>query len=165
MAKRQPIPFFFASQVMVVVHGFSCSKMWNFLRLGINPISSALAGRFLTTGPPGKTCLHVCKPRVSECRHAKSFQSCLTLYNPMECSPPGSCVHGDSPWKNTGVSSHDLLQGIFLTQGSNLCLLCLLHCRWIIHHWAMREAPLLANCFLNFEILITISRDCFLLLQ
>ena len=29
-------------------------------------------------------------------------QSCLTLCNPKECSPPGSSVHGDSPGKNTG---------------------------------------------------------------
>ena len=29
--------------------------------------------------------------------------------------------------KNTGVGSHSLLQGVFLTQGSNLHLLCLLH--------------------------------------
>ena len=28
---------------------------------------------------------------------------------------------------NTGVGCHFLFQGIFLTQGSNLCLLCLLH--------------------------------------
>ena len=33
----------------------------------------------------------------------------------------------DSPGKNTGVCCHALLQGIFLTQGSNLHLLCLLH--------------------------------------
>ena len=33
----------------------------------------------------------------------------------------------DSPGKNNGVSFHALLQGIFLTQGSNPCLLCLLH--------------------------------------
>ena len=33
----------------------------------------------------------------------------------------------DSPGKNTGVGCHSLLQGIFLTQGSNLDLLCLLH--------------------------------------
>ena len=33
----------------------------------------------------------------------------------------------DSPDKNTGVGCHFLLQGIFLTQGSNLCLLHLLH--------------------------------------
>ena len=32
----------------------------------------------------------------------------------------------DSSDKNTGVDCHALLQGIFLTQGSNLCLLCLL---------------------------------------
>ena len=26
--------------------------------------------------------------------HAKSLQSCLTLCDPMDCSPPGSSVHG-----------------------------------------------------------------------
>ena len=30
-------------------------------------------------------------------------QSCLTLCNPMDCSPPGSSVHGDSLGKNAGV--------------------------------------------------------------
>ena len=33
----------------------------------------------------------------------------------------------NSPGKNTGVGCHFLLQGIFLTQGWNLHLLCLLH--------------------------------------
>ena len=33
----------------------------------------------------------------------------------------------DSPGKNIGVGCHSLLQGIFLTQGSNWHLLCLLH--------------------------------------
>ena len=33
----------------------------------------------------------------------------------------------DSPDKNTGVDGHALLQGIFPTQGSNPCLLRLLH--------------------------------------
>ena len=32
------------------------------------------------------------------------------------------------PGKNTGVGFHFLLQGIFRTQGSNLCLLHLMHC-------------------------------------
>ena len=32
-------------------------------------------------------------------------QSCLTLCNPMDCSPPGTSVHGDSLGKNTGVVS------------------------------------------------------------
>ena len=44
-------------------------------------------------------------------------QLCPTLCNPMECSPPGSSVHGDSPGKNTGVNCHALLQEIFPTQG------------------------------------------------
>ena len=39
-------------------------------------------------------------------------QSCLTLWNPMDSSPPGSSVQGDSPGKNTGVGCHALLQGI-----------------------------------------------------
>ena len=50
-------------------------------------------------------------------------ESCLTLYNLMDCSPPGSSAHGTSPGKNTGVGSHSLLQGIFPTQGSNQELL------------------------------------------
>ena len=132
---------------------------------------------------------------------AKLLQSCPTLCDPMDCSPPGSSVHRilqarilewvamsfsrgsswprarthiscvsciilfttsttreapslwypphlkvkvlvahlhglwpssllyllDTPGKNTGVGCHALLQGIFLTQGSNSCLLCLLH--------------------------------------
>ena len=33
-------------------------------------------------------------------------QSCLTRCNPMDCSLPGSSVHGDSPGKNTGVGCH-----------------------------------------------------------
>ena len=33
----------------------------------------------------------------------------------------------DSPGNNTGVGCHALLQGTFLTQGSNPCLFCLLH--------------------------------------
>ena len=52
--------------------------------------------------------------------------------DPMDCSSPGSSVHGDSPGKNTGMSCHALLQGIFPTQGLNLGLP---HCRQILSHW------------------------------
>ena len=54
-----------------------------------------------------------------------------TLCDPMDCSPPGSSVHGVSPGKNTGVSGHALIQRIFLTQALNLGLL---HCRQILYH-------------------------------
>ena len=53
-------------------------------------------------------------------------QSCPTLWDPIECSLPGTSVHGDSPGNNTGVGRHALLQGIFPTQGSNPRLSCLL---------------------------------------
>ena len=49
----------------------------------------------------------------------------------MDCSPPGSSVHGDFPGKNTRVGCHALLQGSFPTQGSNPGLS---HCRWILYH-------------------------------
>ena len=39
--------------------------------------------------------------------HAKPLQSCPTLCDSMDFSPPGSSVHG----KNTGVGGHALLQG------------------------------------------------------
>ena len=52
---------------------------------------------------------------------AECLKSCLTLFNPTDCSPPGSSALGpwDSPGKNTGVGSCALLQGIFPTQGLN----------------------------------------------
>ena len=61
--------------------------------------------------------------------HAKSLQSCPSLqlhglYPPRRLSPR------DSPGKNTGVSCHALLQGIFLTEWLNLHLFLLL-CRQV----------------------------------
>ena len=57
--------------------------------------------------------------------HIKLLQSCLILCDPMDWSPPGSSIHGDSPGRNTRVGCQALLQGIFPTQGSNSSLLCL----------------------------------------
>ena len=57
-------------------------------------------------------------------------QSCLTLGDPMDYSPPDSSGPWNSPGNNTGVGSHSLLQGIFPTQRSNLGLL---HCRQILY--------------------------------
>ena len=67
--------------------------------------------------------------------HAKSLQLCLILCDPMDYSPPGSSVHGDSPGKNIGVGCLALLLGIFPTQGSNLHLLHFLH-------WQVGSLPL-----------------------
>ena len=60
----------------------------------------------------------------------------------MDCSPPGSSVHGDSPGKNTGVACHALLQGIFPTPGWNPGLL---NYWWILYHLSHQEACQLTN--------------------
>ena len=62
---------------------------------------------------------------------ADAFSFCLLCacsavshsLQPVDCSPPGSSVRGDSPGKNPGVRCHFLLQWIFPTQGSNSRLL------------------------------------------
>ena len=79
-----------------------------------------------------------CSPLWSEEEEQATERKCLcsvaqsrpTLCEPMDCSLPGSSVHGDSPSKNTGVGCHALLQRIFPTQGSNSGLL---HCRQILY--------------------------------
>ena len=79
-------------------------------------------------GPLGgkTTCLGPCPPALDI--------SCVFSHSVMSsCLPP----HGgrllrpwDSPCENTAVGCHFLLQGIFLTQGSNPHLL---HCREILY--------------------------------
>ena len=63
---------------------------------------------------------------------------CLTLCNPVDCSPPGSSVPRDSPGKDTGVGCHALLQGIFPTQGSNPGPR---HCRKILYCLSHQGSP------------------------
>ena len=48
----------------------------------------------------------------------------------------------NSPGKNPGVDCHFLLQGIFLTQGSNLGLLC---CRHVLYHLSHQGKWLVTN--------------------
>ena len=58
---------------------------------------------------------------------AKLLQSCLTLFDPMGCSPSGSSIHGILQARILEwVGNRALLQGIFPTQKLNQCLLCLL---------------------------------------
>ena len=67
---------------------------------------------------------------------------CLTLCDPVDCSPPATSGGIPPPWnspgKNTGVGRHFLLQGLFLTQDQT----------WVSHIagrfftvWATREPP------------------------
>ena len=65
---------------------------------------------------------------------AKLIPLYLTLCDLMDCSPQAP-LSMNSPGKSTGVGCHFLLHGIFPTQGSNPCLLRLLH-------WHGRSLPL-----------------------
>ena len=62
--------------------------------------------------------------------HVRFF---VTLWT-VACQAP---LSWNSPGKNTGVGCHALFQGVFLTQGSNQCLL---HYRLILYSWATGEA-------------------------
>ena len=86
-------------------------------------VSPTLAGRFFTTSITWQTGTSI--------QFSSVAQLCLILCDPVNCSPWGSSVHGDSPGKNTGVGCHTLLQGIFPTQGSNPGFP---HCTWILYH-------------------------------
>ena len=83
---------------------------------GIQPTSLALKVDSLPLS-------HHLWPSVIECVYTKSLQSWPTLCDPMDCSLPGSSVHGIFQarileWVARGLP---LLQGIFLTQGLNPC--------------------------------------------
>ena len=56
----------------------------------------------------------------------------VQLFETHELQPTRLLCPWDSPGKNTGVGCHALFQGIFPTQGSNLCLV----------HWQVGSLPL-----------------------
>ena len=71
-------------------------------------------------------------------------QSCPTLCNPKDCSPPSSSVHRilQARMKNTGAGCHFRPQGIFPTQGSNPGLQ---HCRQILYHLSSSQSRLVCH--------------------
>ena len=94
-------------------------------------LSTAVLSAWNTDAPSKNAWLFILGISLCACM-PKSLQSCPTLCDPMDHSSPGFCPW-DSPGKNTGVCCHALLQGIFLSQGSNPCLLSL---HWqALYHW------------------------------
>ena len=84
-----------------------------------------------------------CFPKNSSSRTASPFppsrpllslllfsQLCLTLLRPHGLQPTRLPCSWDFPGENTGMGCHCLLQGIFLTQRWDPCLL---HCRQILY--------------------------------
>ena len=58
-----------------------------------------------------------------------SLQSCLTLCNPMDCSLPGSCVHGILQARILEWVAMPSLPGALSSPWWNLYLVSLLHCQ------------------------------------
>ena len=84
-------------------------------------------------------------------------QPCLILCDPMDCSPPGSSVHGISQARVLEWVAISSYRGIFPTQGSKLSCLCLMWTTWetlFSCSWSvLKKTAALAY------ILITTSRD------
>ena len=81
----------------------SLSLFWpsyvSFL-FNINSISSGIHFPWPLLEPQSPVQWLACRRHsIPMCVCAKSLQSCLTLHSPMDCSPPGSSVHGISQTK------------------------------------------------------------------
>ena len=72
---------------------------------------------------------------------------CPTLCDPMNCSPPGSSVHGILQGRILEWISLSLLQGIFPIQGSNR--VSCLHCRRILYRLSHQGKPNLFDILLK----------------
>ena len=77
-------------------------------------------------------CVCVC---VCVCVCAQSLESYPNLCDCLDCSLPGSSVHGILQERILEWVAIPSSRGIFLTQGLNPCLLCLLH-------WQLGSLPL-----------------------
>ena len=100
-------------------------------------LEGSVPPRTLSGGVGGTRCqwkwqdLRISMEGVCVCVVCVCAQSCLTLCNPMDCSPPGSSVHG--------ISQARLLEWVaMLTQRSNLPLLLDRRTPYHLHHlWSV----------------------------
>ena len=69
----------------------------------------------------------------------------LTLCDPIDCSSPSSSVHGIIQARILEWVAISFSRGILLIQGSNPCLLWLLHCRQCLYFWATWRAQQLSQ--------------------
>ena len=134
--------------------------MWNPPRPGIKPLSSELAGGFLTTGPPGKSWVsflmaliparglhphdlitsqrtHLLIPGVCCC--CLPAKSCPTLFGPPQtiaCQAPLSMKFTRQEYE-TRVGCHFLFRGPSWPRDRTWVSYT---GRWTLYHWAQKEA-------------------------
>ena len=122
------VPFF--KEIISDVQGGKQFKQhqppWHIYRVNSGHLASPLCFQICNSVAPGTGCQATClsgiffsgsrlvcwilKIRYLLARLCLFTQSCLTLCNPMDYSPPGSCNLGDSPDKNARVGCHFLFQ-------------------------------------------------------
>ena len=80
-----------------------------------------------------------CPPKF-EFQICSVSQFCLTLCDPVDCSPPDSSVHGIFPGKYTGTDASSYSRGSSWARGQThvSCISCI--GRWILHHCTTWEA-------------------------
>ena len=102
------------------------------------------------------TASYFCMPELWLCSVA---QSCLTLLWLHGLQPTRLLCPWDFPGKNTGMGCHFLLQGVFLIQGLNLCLLHFLH--WQVDSLPLSHLGILWLLHYNFNLSSTARKGDF----
>ena len=106
-------------------------KYHSFRRLRKQAVPSGKIGLGLymcsapSSGQPGTCVISTAIQQLGGSLQGRMHAQLLsqTLWDSLDCSPPGSSVHEFL----RGMGCHFLLQGIFLTRGSRLRAQCLLH--------------------------------------
>ena len=133
-------PWTVACQALLFV-GFSRPEYWSGLPFPPpgdlpnprkEPTSPALVGRFFSTSTTWEALM------VISVQFSSVAQSCPTLCDPRDCSPPGSSVRGILQARILEWVAMPSSGGIFPIRGSNLVLP---HCRQILYCLSHQGSP------------------------
>ena len=120
---------FLYGPTLTSIHDYGKNHRWTFVGKAMSLLSNMLS-RFVIAFLPRSMC-------DSESEKVSSLVL-STLFQSHGLQPVRLLYPWDSLGKNTGMISHSLLQGIFLTQGSNPGLL---HCRQIFYDLSHQGSP------------------------
>ena len=91
------------------------------------------------------------------CVHDRSLQSCSILCNPLDCSPPGSSVHGILQSRILEWVVISFSRGSFPARDQTHVSYISCTGRWILYHWATGEAPANCRCCCYFKMLLRLE--------
>ena len=110
-----------------------------------------LATPWTTLYLPGSSVHGILQARILETKeNSEVAQSCPTLCDPKDCSPPGSMYHGSMENTIHGIGLEWV--AIFFSRGSNLGLP---HCRQTLYQLSYKGSPSVSVLFLKCYSYIT----------